>query len=261
MMGALSAFHSDQRQLRWSGKKIKEKEKKLNKRYLPAIASLLIVAVLASSFLPVFAVVPTLRYRADPSLVVKTIAEDDELRQTGIILMADSQDNFAQAGAVSKLLAQFKVIVTYNGQPVKAVLTCQIIEKDKYNPLKAKQGIWENLVTSVIETKNFLCKYREGKTGVGVLDVYYTGSFSGQFIADYIVVVKANFAIGRTVVYGAEMQDVCVLGWPIYAAHYDITKPDGTHHFAYADPLGDFVSCEDAALVQHQTLNIPIPWT
>jgi hypothetical protein len=235
----------------------------LNKRYLPAIASLLIVAVLASSFLPVFAVVPALRYRADPSLVVKTIAEDDELRQTGIILMADSMANFKGTPLASKLLAQFKVIVTYNGQPVKAVLTCQIIEKDKYNPLKAKQGTWENLVTSVIETKNFLCKYREGKTGVGVLDVYYTGSFSGQFIADYVVVVKANLAIGRTVVYGAEMQDVCVLGWPVndVPPAWKITKPDGTRHWIWNDPLGPFVSCEDAALQQKDMLGIPIPWT
>ena len=221
------------------------------------------IAVLASSFLPVFAV-SALRYRADPVLVVKTIAEDDELRQTGIILMADSQTNFAGTPLASKLLAQYKIIVTYNGVPVTPTsYTCQIIEKDKYNPLKNKQGTYENLVTSVLVTDNFICKWRTGKPGVGVLDLYYIGTRSGQFIADYIVVVSATLAIGRTVVYGAEMQDVCVLGWPVGNAQpvWKITKPDGTRHWIWNDPLGTFVSCEDAALQQKDMLGIPIPWT
>jgi hypothetical protein len=234
----------------------------LNKRYLPAIASLLIVAVLASSFLPVFAV--TLRYRADPVLVVKTIAEDDELRQTGVILMADTKAGFLGTPMASKLLAQYKILVTYNGVPVTPTsYTCQIIEKDKYNPLKAKQGVWENLATSVLVTDNFICKWRAGKPGVGVLDLYYIGTRSGQFIADYIVVVTATLAIGHTVVYGTEMQDVCVLGWPVDNVGYAwrITKPDGTRHWIWADPMNGAVSCEDVALEQKDQLGIPIPWT
>jgi hypothetical protein len=235
----------------------------LNKHYLPAIASLLIVAVLASSLLPVFAN-NTVRYQAAPTLVVKTIAEDDELRQTGIIVLADTMANFGLAGAHQKLLAQYKVIVTYNGIPVDPTsYTCQVIEKDKYNPLKYKQGTWENLATSLLVTDNFICKWREGKPGVGVIDLYYVGTASGQFIADYVVVVSATLTIGRTVVYGAEMQDVCVLGWPVddVAPAWKITKPDGTVHWIWADPLGTFTSCEDAALQQKNMLGIPIPWT
>jgi hypothetical protein len=233
------------------------------------------IAVLASSFLPAFAV--TYRYRADPVLVVKTIAEDDELRQTGIILMADSRAAFDHPSTVlaSKLLAQYKILVTFNGIPVTPTsYTCQIIEKDKVNPYKSPQGVWENLITKVVVTDNFICKWRTGKQGVGVLDLYYIGTHTGQFIADYVVVVQATLAIGRTVVYGTEMQDVCVLGWPVVvvgvangansqnaAPDYWFTKPDGTRHYIWADPLGNYMSCEDAALVQKAALLIQIPWT
>ena len=51
----------------------------MNKRYLPAIASLLIIAIALTSFLPVFAALPTMLV-AQPTLRVTTIAEDDELR-------------------------------------------------------------------------------------------------------------------------------------------------------------------------------------
>ena len=59
----------------------------MNKRYLPAIASLLIIAIALTSFMPVFAALPT-RLVAQPTLRVTTIAEDDEVRQTGIMWMA-----------------------------------------------------------------------------------------------------------------------------------------------------------------------------
>ena len=65
----------------------------MNKRYLPAIASLLIIAVAMTSFMPVFAALPT-RLVAQPTLRVTTIAEDDELRETGVMWMATSQANF-----------------------------------------------------------------------------------------------------------------------------------------------------------------------
>jgi hypothetical protein len=229
------------------------------------------IAVLASSFLPAFAV--TYQYRANPVLVVKTIAEDDELRQTGIILMANSQSAFEGDSTLlaSKLLAQYKILVTFNGIPVTPTsYTCQIIEKDKVNPYKSPQGVWENLATKVVVTDNFICKWRPGKPGVGVLDLYYIGTHTGQFIADYVVVVQATLAIGRTVVYGTEMQDVCVLGWPVVVGvgeqaqnavpDYKMTKPDGTRHYIWADPLGNYMSCEDAALVQKNALDITIPW-
>jgi hypothetical protein len=116
-------------------------------------------------------------------------------------------------------------------------------------------------------TSNFVCKYRESKPGVGVLDVYFQGPAAtssildvGQFIADYILVVTAAFTIGRTVVYGTEIQDICVLGWSWSGPATLVTKPDGTQHYVFADPLIGDASCEDTALVQKDLLGIPIAW-
>ena len=258
----------------------------MNKHYLPAIAAFLILAMLASSILPVYAVQ---RAVASPTLYVRTIPEDDEARKTGIILLGSPPSALIQTQkgvsygdyryAKTDYLAQFKVIVSFNGVPVSNLkLLCEVIEKDKYNPLKAKQGSWENLATlPKDQSQNFVCKYREGKPGIGVIDVYWVGPATtssiinaGQFIADYILVVQFSTTIGRTVVYGTEMQDICVLGWPLEIGTWPntqnawtnnvITKPDGTEHWVFQNPLGDFVSCEDAALYEKDILGIPIPW-
>ena len=71
----------------------------MNKHYLPAIASLLIIAIALSSFMPVFAALPT-RLVAQPTLRVTTIAEDDELRQTGVMWMATSHVSCRYSGTV-----------------------------------------------------------------------------------------------------------------------------------------------------------------
>lgn len=239
----------------------------MNKRYLPVIAAFFILAIASTSFLPVFAVT-NMRARAEPSLVVVTIPEDDEVHKTGVILLGLG-DTFPQNKP--DFLAQFKVSVLYNGLGASGVtLTCQVIEKDKYNPLKTKQGVWENLVSVPKDnTGNFACKYREGKPGFGVIDVYWVGPVAGtaadltvgMFISDYILIVQFTKTIGRTVVYGTEMQDICVLGWPEDTSSWGIvTKPDGTEHYVFANPLGDYNSCEDLALVQKESLGLTIPW-
>jgi hypothetical protein len=242
----------------------------MNKRYLPAIASLLIIAITLTSFTPVFAALPTM-LAAQPTLRVTTIAEDDELRATGVMFLADSPDAFTvtdyEATYPADLMSQFKIIISYNGVPVTPdSIYCQFVEKDKAQPLKNKQFTAENLVSVPKENSNFICKYREGKPGVGVLDVYYTGSMSAEYIADYILVVGASLAVGRTTVYGTEIQDICLLGWPVdgtdaaAAAGPDYENVD-TGIAIWADALGGFISCEDAALLQHQALGLPIPWT
>jgi hypothetical protein len=243
----------------------------MNKHYLPAIASLLIIAIAMTSFMPVFAALPT-RLVAQPTLRVTTIAEDDELRQTGVMFMGTGVTAATLGTGPSDLLAQFKILISYNGVPVTpASITCQFVEKDKANPLKDQQFPAENLKTVPKENPNFICKFRWGKPGVGVIDVYYIGAALGQYIADYILVVGAGMAVGRTTVFGAEIQDICLLGWPsdylatAVNAPYIITKPDGTQHYVYDDPLGPvgakWASCEDLALLQHDQLGIPISWT
>jgi hypothetical protein len=125
--------------------------------------------------------------------------------------------------------------------------------------LKDQQFPAENLKSVPKENSNFICKYREGKPGVGVLDVYYTGDLDPQYIADYILVVGASLAVGRTTVYGTEIQDICLLGWPLQII---IIEQDGSIQVIVPDALGEFESCEDAALFQRQELyGIPIPWT
>jgi len=253
---------------------------KMNKHYLSAIAAFFILAIVASSFLPVYAQTVA-RAVAVPTLYVRTIAEDDEALETGIILLGMPPSTTVQQNKLGNVpwpegvytrtdfLAQFKVIVSYNGIPVTARMTCEVIEKDKYNPLKAKQGSWENLASlPKDQTQNFVCKYREGKPGIGVIDVYWVGpsatsavSNVGQFIADYVLVVTFSYTIGRTVVYGTEMQDICVLGWPLTIANaHVVTKPDGSEHWVFPNALGAWVSCEDAALFEKNLLDIPIPW-
>jgi hypothetical protein len=241
----------------------------MNKRFVPVIASLLIIAVALTSFMPVFADLPT-RLVAQPTLRVTTIAEDDEARETGVMWFAISQANFVAGNTIGQdLLAQFKIIVSYNGVPTTPTSTyCQFVEKDKANPLKDKQFTAENLKSVPKESPNFVCKFRWGKPGVGVIDVYYIGDFAAQYIADYILVVGVDLAVGRTTVWGTEIQDICLLGWPLTTIPtYIVTKPDGTAHYIYAEPFvlttgfPVWTSCEDVALMQKDMLGIPIPWT
>ena len=239
----------------------------MNKRYLPAIAAIFIIALTASSFIPVYAV--AMRPQVSPTLFVLTIPEDDEVHKTGIMLLGTPPAGSPYYLSKTDLLAQFKVIVSLNGVPVTATLKCQVIEKDKVNPLKTKQGAWENLVSVPKDASgNFVCKYREGKPGIGVIDVYWVGPSAtssvisvGQFIADYILIVQFTYTVGRTVIYGTEMQDICVLGWSFDDNYAVLTKPDGTEHYVFPNPLGDYNSCEDAALVQKDMLDLTIPWS
>jgi hypothetical protein len=67
-----------------------------------------------------------------------------------------------------------------------------------------------------------------------------------------VLVVSASYSIGRTVVYGTDMQDICVLGWPVNIA---------VGQFNFFDPLGSYTSCEDLALAEKDALGLGIPWS
>jgi hypothetical protein len=189
--------------------------------------------------------------------------------------LADSQGGFnSPTGPLYQdLMAQFKILVSYNGVPVTPTsVYCQFVEKDKANPLKNQQFPAENLVSVPKENPNFICKFRWAKPGVGVLDVYYIGDALAQYIADYILVVGVDLAVGRTTVWGTEIQDICLLGWPIAVGDVTalapagpigapISKGNGDLHYILDNPLGDFGSCEDAALLQKAALGVGIPWT
>jgi hypothetical protein len=230
----------------------------LDKKILPAIASLLVLGALLSLVVPAFAQMPALAI-AGPTLVVKTIPEDDQIRKTGVILLGMTPPGFPELPfSTADWLAQFKISITYNGIAVNATtLYCQVIEKDKYNPIKDQQFPAENLKTVPKDQSGlFVCKWRAGKPGIGVLDVYYVGTAAAEYIADYVLVVGASYTIGRTVVFGTDMQDICVLGYPILEGGFIQDGPLGM-----IDPLGSYVSCEDAALAEKDAAGLGIPWT
>jgi len=216
-----------------------------------------------TSLVPVFAALPT-RLAAQPTLTVITIPQDDMARETGVMWMGTGTTFATLGSGPRELMAQYKLFVSYNGVPVTpAAVSCQFVEKDKVNPLKpGPQGPWENLVSKPVENDNFVCKVRWGKPGVGVIDVYYVGGLDPQYIADYILAVGASLAVGRTTVFGTEIQDLCLLGFPAPDAGpvYIITKPSGDTHPIYADPLGSYVSCEDLALQEQNMLGLQILW-
>jgi hypothetical protein len=234
-------------------------ERRLDRKILPVIASLLVLGTVLSLVIPAFAEMPVLVV-AGPTLVVRTVAEDDQIRKTGVIILGMEPLDFLDELTFSTAdwLAQFKISITYNGIAVNATtLYCQVIEKDKYNPMKDQQFPAENLKTvPKDESGLFVCKWRSGKPGIGVLDVYYVGTAAAEYIADYVLVVSATYAIGRSVVYGTDMQDICVLGYPI-----NLVIDDGDGALSLGDPLGSYVSCEDAALAEKNALGLGIPWT
>jgi hypothetical protein len=267
----------------------------MNHKYISAIAAFLILGVLLSATPLAYA--QTLGF--GPKLEVVTIPQDNQKLKKGIIILGIDVAGDTTPGP-SDLLSQHKIIVTYNGATLTwavgtagPTIACNVLEKDKVNVVPdpktgdGKQGDYENLMTKMVDvTDKFVCKVRwkSPATGVlesvGVLDVYYvgplpkspdplnqhdlgvTGKSVGVWIADNILVVEAFFTVGRTVVFGSDLQDICVLGWPIAGSIVNvvagptwiITKPDGLPHYIFQNAMGNFVGCEELALAQRDVL-------
>jgi hypothetical protein len=250
--------------------------------YLPAVATLLILCITFTSFGAVAAqltINSSLRALAEPTLKVVTIPEDDEKRETGIMVLGllpghagvydpstwpyldKGPDQYCLPGTgfhcIDKL-SQHKILVSFNGVPVNFELACQFIKKEKDHPLQDAQFKTETLRTVLTdESSNFVCKLRSGKPGVGVIDVYYIGPQEKQYVADYVMVVSVWATFGSTTVYGTDLQDICVLGWAMDSNTMILTKPDGTNHFSWPDALGPFAGCEEAALWQRDAMGLP----
>ena len=254
----------------------------MNRKYLiPALASVLILSMIFSSSMPLVAAVT--RPVIGPKLDVVTIPEDDQKREKGIIILGRDGQGFEKGYQPGfDFLSQHKLLVSYNGRPLwwrigeaGLVVTCNVLEKDKVNPVddkfgkSTKQFPEENLKTTLIDVSDkFKCKPR-WKTpadmpgwyeSVGVLDVYYLGPILPTMIADHILVVQVALVLGRTVIVGTDIQDICVLGWSMAHNIRKITLPDGgdRYYYTWDDPLGPFVSCEEAALEQRAYLGVGI---
>jgi len=251
-----------------------------SKYLIPVVASLLIVSMFLSASTPLVSAVRVLAF--GPKLEVITIPEDNQILKKGIMVLGLDGTGFPKGYAPGvDLISQHKLLVTYNGQPllwrigdVGPTIVCFVFEKDKVNPLDDKFGVptkqfpQENLVTKLIDVGDkFICKPR-WKTpadlpgwyeSAGVLDVYYNGPKLPTLIADNILVVTATITVGRTIIQGFDMQDICLLGFSMSQNYRVITLPDGGEtYISSANAMGPFVSCEEAAIEQRAFLNVPI---
>jgi hypothetical protein len=270
----------------------------MNHKLLSIVSAILILTILLGASPFTYAV--SLRYTTLPTLLVTTIPQDNQKLEKGVIILgtqglvgrATCTYDPAKANGLplckdADLMSQHKLLVTYNGQTIiwpvagaGVTVICNFLEKDKVNVVSdpktgdGKQGSWENLMTKMIDVSDhFTCKARWKSPGVGllesagVLDVYYSGDGSNFYISDTILVVTATYAIGRSIVWGADMQDICVLGWAITgsdpavvkAPDANITKPDGTLHHIWMNAMGGFVGCEELALAQRDIAGILLP--
>jgi hypothetical protein len=245
----------------------------MNKYILPSAAALLILVIAVSSVSPAIAVA---RITLAPYLVIQTIPEDDQIHNTGVMILGS---------AGQKLWSQFKILITLQGVPVSTtglVISCNVAEKDKElippdvptgkPPTINRQFQAESVKTVVKDVADyFVCKPRWKSSyveadnskwpgvpahwasegfAVGVLDVYYTGTdFGTTFIADHILVVHATYTVGRQVFYGTEIQDICVLGHSEGEMTGTTTIGGVTLNF-FGDPLGEYASCDMAVLDQ-----------
>ena len=277
----------------------------MNHKFIPAVAAFLILGILLSAT-PLTYAATALAFGPKLEVVTIPQDNQKLEKGIIILGINPANPNSKIAALPTDLLSQHKIIVTYNGATLLwsvgspgPTMACNILEKDKVNVVpdpktgKGKQGTYENLMTTLVDVSDkFVCKVRwkSPATGVlesvGVLDVYYkgplpkaektvagvsstagvTGKSVGVWIADNILVVEVFFTVGRTVVFGSDIQDICVLGWGVNTnvpqtdstPFTRITKPDGTWHYIWTNAMGDFVSCEDLALAQRDVLGIPL---
>jgi hypothetical protein len=225
----------------------------MNDKFVPAVAAFLILGILLSAtpltyaatalaFGPKLEVVtiPQDNQKLEKGIIILGIDPSNPLSTT-----RGQYDFISQ----HKIIVTYNgATLTWAVGTAGPTIACNVLEKDKVNVIDdpktgdGKQGSWENLMTTMKDVSDkFVCKVRwkSPATGVlesvGVLDVYWagpyprserteaqtgavtrtaiTGAQAGVWIADNIMVVEAFFTVGRTVVFGSDIQDICVLGW------------------------------------------------
>jgi len=202
-----------------------------------------------------------------PALEIDTVAEDDPIRQTGLMVLGvfpagttPGVTPGVQPG--SDLIAHYRITTTYNGVPVTpgAVFMMVLQEGCVNPPSTVKQFSREILTTKLTDVSSqFVCMYRTTAPGVGVLDVYYIGPLDKEYVANYIVVISAYMRIGHSVVWGTDLQSLCILGYSMDSATGITTLPDGSNYYAWFNPLGAFTSCDVAVFCQRIWLGLPVP--
>jgi hypothetical protein len=215
------------------------------KAMLPALAAFMILVMVATAFPAATAGPPVTdggpvrkvvaAKKADPlymPLTIVTIAEDDQLRNQGIMIFCVTDDltfnhdktkgdqndpraydpnTCAKDGTWTKKWTDYKIMILMaNGalfawpinignSPSGFSMKCEVIEKDTVEP-KVPQDTWEMIKKVVTDrSSDFKCKPRWKSTGgfsysVGALDLYYTGTLQrSEDVAPYIVSIEVLY--------------------------------------------------------------------
>jgi hypothetical protein len=218
---------------------------------------------------------------AAPQVRVDTVAEDDQARNTGVMVLCPGVPPLpAGAGAADPdtcndngndmwedFHASYKLTIGFQGVPVTpTVLACAVVRKDTVSP-SAPQIPEEVIASEPTDVSDrFVCISRYSMPGTGFLDVYYTGPSAAEAVGAYELVVEAALTVGSQTYWGTETQDLCALAWPFNDAganetfSADASTEVGLKHLKRApQPLSGFASCDDAALFQRDLLGLTIP--
>ena len=219
-----------------------------------------------SNFTSVLNVLAALnRTKFVPSLDVLTIAEDDPIRNTGIMVLGILPAGHSVGPNYQKgtdLIARYKATISYNGIPVTPTyLLLQAVKRTVYNP-SSKQFTKETLASELTDASaDFVMVIRPVTPGVVELDVYYTGPLDSDHVAQYTLVITAGMRLGTTYVWGTSLQSLCMLGWSMDPTYVPLTTtlPDGSTYYGWVNPLGTFTSCDEIVFWQRIWLGLPVP--
>jgi hypothetical protein len=215
-----------------------------------------------------------------PALAVEVTAKDDEVRDTGVMVLCpggppppagagvadadtcnDSGDDIWQ-----DLHAGYELTITLDGAPTEATVACMVTQEEIVSP-SDPMAAFEDFRTELTDVSaDFVCVIRTVAPGVGTLDLYYVGPDDAAAVGSYDLAVEAFVHIGTDVIFATDTQHVCMLGWPFndnganMTFAVDASTPDGLKHVKRAPhPLDGFAGCGDAALYQRQLLGLSIP--
>jgi len=233
----------------------------------------LLIAVVAVVLVSASAVIAGYIYTSRPvQSQLEIIAEDHAIPsfpETGLMILCPSKarDMGLCAPDERDLHARYRLVVQPPPPPeVSLQVECKVFEKAKYAPFDNSifpvwhSGVWANLKTRLMDaTSNFTCSYTRTGEGTFGLDLAFIGDpDDAPLIASYVLVVTIGYdepslpfgLLSRTV-NGTSAGDLCLLGY-----HFGKHPPSGTSQSE--KPLGEFLSCEEAALMQRDLFGIPI---
>jgi hypothetical protein len=207
-----------------------------------------------------------------PNIGVSMISEQDESLITGVTTMILCPSKARDMGLCNTderdLHAKYTLVVQPPPPPeVSLRVECKVFEIEPVTPLDnslfpvARSFAWENLKTALTDvTSNFTCSYTRIGEGALELDLALIADPDDeQLILRYLLVVTIGydepllpFGLLSRNANGTDIGDLCLLGY-----HFGKHPPPGAPESER--PLGEFLSCDEAVLLQRELLNIPPP--